>query len=147
GNQDQALQSFKLAIEKQPKNVAGYQALANLYISERKFDEALAVMKSGLQLQPDSITLHLGIAEVLERTNQVEAAMKEYELILSKQPRLLVAANNLASLLSEYRDDRESLERAHALAAGLQESKIPQFKDTLGWISYRRDDYVNAVSL
>ena len=31
--------------------------------------------------------------------------------------------------------------------ASLRETQIPQFKDTLGWISYRRDDYVNAVSL
>ena len=58
GAQDQALESFKLAIEKQPKNEAGYQALANLYGSEKKFDKALTVIRSGLQMQPDSMNLH-----------------------------------------------------------------------------------------
>ena len=59
----------------------------------------------------------------------------------------MVAANNLASLLSDHRNDKASLEKAQTLAASLRETQIPQFKDTLGWISYRRDDYVNAVSL
>ena len=59
----------------------------------------------------------------------------------------MIAANNLASLLSDHRNDKASLERAHTLVAGLRETQIPQFKDTLGWVSYRRDDYVNAVPL
>jgi cellulose synthase operon protein C len=147
GNRDQGLENFKLAIEKQPKNGVGYQALAHLYISEKNFGEARTAIESGLQMRPNDITLRMEMAEVLERTDQIEAAIKEYELILTKQPNLLVAANNLASLLSENRDDKASLDKAHSLAAGLRESKIPQFNDTLGWISYRRDDYVNAVAL
>ena len=59
----------------------------------------------------------------------------------------MIAANNLASLLSDHRNDKASLEKAQTLAASLRETQIPQFKDTLGWISYRRDDYVNAISL
>ena len=98
-------------------------------------------------MQPDSIALRLAMAEVLEQTDQYEAAINEYEYILNKQPGLMVAANNLASLLSDHRSDKASLERAQALAASLRETQIPQFKDTLGWISYRREDYVNAVSL
>ena len=121
--------------------------LANLYGGEKKFDEALAVIRSGLQMQPDSVALRLAMAEVLEQTHQYEAAINEYELILRRQPGLMVAANNLASLLSDHRNDKASLERAQTLAASLRETQIPQFKDTLGWISYRRDDYVNAVSL
>jgi len=147
GARDEALESFKLAIEKQPKSVLGYQALANLYGGEKKFDEALAVIGSGLQMQPDSVTLRLAMAEVLEQTHQYEAAINEYELILRRQPGLMVAANNLASLLSDHRNDKASLDRAQTLAASLRETQVPQFKDTLGWISYRREDYVNAVSL
>jgi len=147
GARDQALQSFKLAIDKQPKNVVGYHALANLYSGENRIDEALAAIRSGLEMQPDSVTLRLALAEVLEQTDQYEAAMNEYELILKRQPGLMVAANNLASLLSDHRNDKASLEKAQTLAASLRETQVPQFKDTLGWISYRRGDYVNAVSL
>ena len=91
--------------------------------------------------------LRLALADVLEQVQQYEAAIQEYEQILSKQPGSMIATNNLASLLSDYRNDKASLERAEALVASLRETQIPQFKDTLGWISYRRDDYVTAISL
>ena len=147
GSRDHALESFKTAIEKQPTNIVGYQALANFYGSEKKFDNALTVIRSGLQMQPDSIALHLAMADALEQTHEYEAAISEYEHILSKQPGSMIAANNLASLLSNHRTDKASLERAQTLVATLKETQIPQFKDTIGWISYRRDDYVNAVPL
>ena len=146
-DRNHALESFKAAIEKQPTNVVGYQALANFYWSEKKIDSALNVIRSGLQMQPDSIVLHVAMANALEQTQEYEAAISEYEYILSKQPGSLIAANNLASLLSNYRTDKASLERAQTLAATLKGTQIPQFKDTLGWISYRRDDYVSAVPL
>ena len=147
GSRDHALESFKTAVEKQPTNIVGYQALANFYGSEKKFDNALTVIRSGLQMQPDNIALHLAMADALEQTHEYEAAISEYEHILSKQPGSMIAANNLASLLSNHRTDKASLERAQTLVAALKETQTPQFKDTIGWISYRRDDYVNAVPL
>ncbi len=144
---DQALKSFKSAIEKQPKSVVGYQALASFYLAEKKFDEALEVVRSGLQEQPGSMVLHLALAGALEATRQYDAAIAEYEYILSQQPGSMIAANNLASLLSDHRDDKASLERAQSLAAVLRRSQVPQFKDTLGWVGYRRGDYKIAVSL
>ena len=110
--------------------------------AKKKFNDALAVIRSGLQMQPDSMVLLWRWRMCLSRFYQYEAAIKEYEHILSKQPGSMIAANNLASLLSDYRNDKASLERAQALAASLRETQIPQFKDTLGWISYRHDDYV-----
>jgi len=147
GPRDQAVSSFKTAIERQPTNIVGYQALANFYRGEQKFESALNAIKSGLQMQPDSIALHLAMADILEQTREYEGAISEYEYVLSRQPGSMIAANNLASLLSEYRTDKGSLERAQTLAVSLKEAQIPQFKDTLGWISYRRDDYANAVPL
>jgi tetratricopeptide (TPR) repeat protein len=49
--------------------------------------------------------------------------------------------------MTDRRTDQASLERAQSIAAVLQKSPVPQFKDTLGWISYRRGDYGNAVPL
>jgi cellulose synthase operon protein C len=147
GARDQALESFKSAIAKNPKSVAAYLALAKFYSDEKKLDEALAVIRSGLQVEPGSVDLHLQLAGALEQNRQYEAAIAEYEIILNKQPNSMVVANNLASLLSDHRNDKASLERAQSLAARLKESPVPQFKDTLGWVSYRGGDYVRAVSL
>ena len=63
------------------------------------------------------------------------------------QPGSLIVANNLASLLADYRTDKASLERANSLALLLKKSEVPQFKDTLGWVSYQRQDYRAALPL
>jgi tetratricopeptide (TPR) repeat protein len=53
--------------------------------------------------------------------------------------------NNLASLLADHRSDQASLDRAQSLAASLRQSPVPQFKDTLGWVTYLHGDYKDAV--
>ncbi len=56
-------------------------------------------------------------------------------------------ANNLASILSDHRTDKAILERAQALAGILRKSQVPQFKDTLGWVSYRLGDFKAAIPM
>ena len=89
----------------------------------------------------------MALAAVFAQSGDYEAAIAEYEYLLKQQPGSVIVANNLASLLADYRTDKASLERAHSLAAILRKSQVPQFKDTLGWVSYRRGDYKSAMSL
>jgi tetratricopeptide (TPR) repeat protein len=144
---DQAVQSFRTAIEQQPKDTAGYRALADFYLGNKNFDEAEKVIRAGLKEQPDSFALHLTYASVFEQKGDYQAAIAEYEILLKQDPGSLIAANNLASLLSDQYTDKASLERAYSLAAVLRKSQIPNFKDTLGWIDYLRGDYKSATSL
>jgi tetratricopeptide (TPR) repeat protein len=144
---DQALKNFTAAIEKQPKNASGYLALATLYANQKKDDEALKVLHAALKEQPDNASLQLTLAGVLEQKGDYEAAISQYENMLDKQSGNMIVANNLASLLSDHRSDKASLDKAQTLAASLRKSPVPQFKDTLGWVSYREGDYKSAVSL
>lgn len=144
---DQAEKDFMTAIEKQPKESTGYRALADLYLSQKNTDAAIKTIRSGLKELPDSVTLHMVLAAIFERSQDYEAAIAEYEYVLTQQPGSMVAANNLASLLSDHRSDKASLNRAESLAASLQQTQVPQFKDTLGWINYRRGDFKAAVRL
>jgi tetratricopeptide (TPR) repeat protein len=145
--QEEALNSFRTAIERQPKNMAGYRALAQFYLRQRNDEDALKVTRAGLEQQPDSFAMHLLLAGVLDLKGDYEAAIAECEYLLKQEPGSLIAANNLASLLSEHRTDKASLERAHSVAAVLRKSQVPSFKDTLGWIYYQRGDYKSAISL
>jgi tetratricopeptide (TPR) repeat protein len=144
---DQAVQSFRTAIERQPKDMVGYSALANFYVANRKLDEAEKVIRAGLQQQPDSSVMHMAYAGVLEQKGDFEAAIAEYEILLKQDSGSLIVANNLASLLSDRRADKASLERAYSLGAVLRKSQVPNFKDTLGWIDYLRGDYKSATAL
>ena len=147
GAADQALKSFLAAVNAQPKQAAGYQALAEFHLGQKNYDEAIKVVRTGLQQQPDSMALHIILAGALERKGDYEGAISEYELMADKQPGNLIVANNLASLLLDRRTDKASLKKAQSLAAVLRKSQIPQFKDTLGWLSYLQGDYRTAVSL
>ena len=144
---DQAMKNFTTAIEKRPKDIIGYRALADLYVRQKNNDAALNVIRAGLKEQPDSVILHLSLASILELNEDYEAAISEYEYVLTQQPGSMIAANNLASMLSDHRTDKASLERAQSLTASLRNSPVPQFKDTLGWVSYRRGDFKAAVPL
>ena len=144
---DQARQSFMTAIEKQPKNAVGYRALADFYLFRNNNDEALKVTQAGLKEQPDNFALRLTQAGIFERSGNVEAAISEYEHLLEKDPGSIVVANNLASLLADYRTDKASLARAQELAAMLRQSPLPQFKDTMAWVDYRSGDYKAALPL
>jgi predicted Zn-dependent protease len=143
----EALQSFQAAIELQPKQAAGYLALSGFYLREKNIDEAEKVVRTGLAQQPDNFPLHQTLAVALERKGDYEAAIAEYEVMLKQQPGSLIAANNLASLISEHRTDKANLEHAYSVAAILRKSQIPSFKDTLGWIEYLRGDYKTATGL
>lgn len=144
---DQAIKNFKTAIEKDPKSVLGYRALAGLYLQQKNYDDAVGVVQSGLKEQPNSVDLHMIWAGILENKGDYEGAISQYEQVLNAQPGFAVAANNLASLLSDHRADKTSLERAHALAVGLRETQVPQFKDTLGWVDFRQGDLKSAMPL
>jgi tetratricopeptide (TPR) repeat protein len=145
--QDKALANLKAAVERQPKSLVGYRALANLYLQGDNVDEATKVIADGLQVQPGNVALRLTMAGILERKGQFEKAIQEYEDILKQETGSMIVANNLASLLSDHRTDAASLDRAYSLAVGLTKSQVPQFKDTLGWIHYKRRDYGAAAPL
>ena len=144
---DQALKSFNLAVERAPTVAGGYIALARMYLQYRKSDEALKVLQAGLHQLPSNGTLRLTLAGTLESRGDFDGAIAQYEAMLKDEPGSLVVANNLASLLSDHRTDKASLDRAYAVAAPLTKSPVPNFKDTLGWLSYRRGDYRSALPL
>lgn len=144
---DGAAKDFEAAIKSQPKDSIGYKALADLYARERKFDDAEKTLHDGLEQLPKNFTLRLSAAGVQELKGDFEAAISLYEDMLKDQPGSMVVANNLASLLADHRSDKASLDRASQLALLLTKSQVPQFKDTLGWVAYRRDDYDHALPL
>ena len=148
GETQRAIASFLSAIKAQPNDPVSYQALADLYRRQNNYDEEIRILRKGLQQQPSVTPLQMALASALEQKGDYEIAISEYGSILDKHPGDLIASNNLASLLLDYRSDAPgSVERAQTIAAVLRSSRVPQFKDTLGWVRYHQGDYGSAVSL
>ena len=144
---DQAEATLKQAVAADASGMAGNRALAEFYVSTGRFADAEAAVRAALSHQGNDAPAHLLLAMILERSGQFEKAIAEYESLFAGDPRSAVVANNLASLLSEHRSDQASLDRAYEVAARFQQTEIPQYQDTLGWIYYLKGDYAKAVTL
>ncbi len=143
---DEAVQIYKEAIAQQPKDPVGYRALTELYNSQKNWNAAGEVLQTALKEVPTDMNLRLEYAGLQISKGDQEAAIAQYEAILKDQPNSLVAINNLVSLLTDYRSDKASLDRAFSLADALKNSNVPQFQDTIGWVQYRQREFKNAIA-
>lgn len=130
---DEALEHFEQVIALKSEWDVGYRSLSTVYIRDNRFDEAARVTLRGLETIPDSATLAINLASIYERLGDFDKAIATYESLLERNPNLIIAKNNLASLLTDYRDDQKSLDRARRMAAEFRDSKLPQFRDTYAW--------------
>jgi tetratricopeptide (TPR) repeat protein len=147
GDTGAAKADFERALELQPDVEGRYAALANFHARTGDLAGAEEVVKQGLARLPKSTVLQISQAGLSERKGEFEAAIQSYEGALETDPLSLVAVNNLASLLAEYRTDPQSLERAYTLSRRLKDLDNPFFQDTVGWVHYRRGEYQAAEDL
>lgn len=147
GEIEKAKESFNSVIKMEPKNPVAYQQLAAIYMQNKQNAEAMTVIEQGLAQLPDDMGLRLAKAGMFETSGKYDDAINIYEAMLKDSPNADVVANNLASLLSEYKTDKPSLDRAFELAQRFKKSDVPQFKDTLGWASYKVGKYDDAKSM
>ena len=135
GDRSGAESRFLEAVRRKPDWANPWQHLASLKLAQKKSEEARSILESGLKANPASEELRLLLATSLTEAGQVDRAIDEYETLLRQNPRALVAANNLASLLTDQKGDQKSLDRALVLAADFEKTAPnPFFLDTLGWI-------------
>jgi len=131
------------------ENPNAVNAINQLYVQLRrtgKPDAARAVLRTGLAANPEAPRLLLFEAGDLEQAGDIEGAIAIYEKLYALNSSNVTIANNLASLLSAFRDDAETLERAAAVARRLRGTDVPPFQDTYGWIAYRQGNYEEALT-
>ena len=140
--------ALKTAVEKDTENVNGLYALANFYYLLKRDEEAEKTIRLGLERQKNNGVMRLLLANILERGNRIDEAIEVYEAMFKAEPRSLIVANNLASLLSEKKGQPDNLKRAYEIAhSRFRTSKTPQFLDTLGWIHVLRGEFGEGVQL
>lgn len=147
GKVQQAISSFEKAIKQDEKNTTSYYHLAVAHMRVKEFTKAGEVLKKGLSISPNNFSLGMSLAQLYETTNQIDEAINAYEKLLEVKPDSDIVVNNLASLLTENRTDKVSLNKAYNLSKRFKRSDVPQFKDTLGWASYHVGKYSDASSL
>ena len=146
GDFDAAEAGFRAILADDPSVAQAWISLIRLLNDQGRGEEAAAVLEEGLAAQPDALDLLWARASMLEQAGDIDGAISIYEQMYTLAPNSPVVANNLASLLSSYRDDEASLERAWTVARRLRGLDVAPFQDTYGWIAYRRGDLNTALA-
>ena len=149
GDPVRAEEEFRLATSLKPEWSTPWVNWVTLKLSQRKSEEANDILQRGLQVNPKNEELRLLYASHLGDRGQFDQAIAEYETILRQNPSDLMAANNLAAILTDQKGDAKSLDRALALSRDFeQRAPNPFFLDTLGWVHLKmghKDDAIRVI--
>lgn len=135
------------AIVAQDKTLTGaWMSLYQLVMADpvRKADGA-KILDEALAAQPNSGEFKWAKAGMLEADGDIDGALKIYEALYQENSANAIVANNLASILSNYRKDPDSLKRAAVIARRLKGSDYAPYQDTFGWIASLNGEYQDAV--
>ncbi|SDW99766.1 Flp pilus assembly protein TadD, contains TPR repeats [Ruegeria halocynthiae] len=145
GDVDKAEQSYRALLTDFPSDVRALRQLSRILISQGREEELTAVINTAAAAEPDAFLPKYLRAGQLERLRDYEGAIEVYEELYLENSGNQIVANNLASLITTYRDDEESLSRAYAVARRLRGSDVPAYQDTYGWIAFRRGNLTEAL--
>ncbi|WP_425102240.1 tetratricopeptide repeat protein [Tropicibacter sp. S64] len=145
GQLKEAEDIYRDLLSRQPDIEPAILQLQVLLRATDREDEAEQLVSRSLELLPKSRRLRLLEAYRLEKRGKYEDAIAIYEILYEEQTSDVVVANNLASMLSNHRDDPQDLNRAYAIARRLTGSEVPAFQDTLGWILFQRGEVEEAI--
>ncbi|MEM6423468.1 MAG: tetratricopeptide repeat protein, partial [Pseudomonadota bacterium] len=146
GDTKQAIMLFEQILQDFPRNAEIYFIMYRIRMEQGRQDDADALIDAGIELTGGDVRLRMQRAAIAEREGDFDAAIEQYEAVFAAEPDSMIAANNLASTLSEHRaDDPEQLARAKKIALRLKGTDVPQMKDTVGWTLYLAGDYNEAL--
>jgi tetratricopeptide (TPR) repeat protein len=136
---------LRKAIDLDRSSMPAYQLLAQVYIRQNKLQPALDEYAALAKRQPKDVGALTMMALLLHVQNRVAEAQKQYEHVLTVDPRAAVAANNLAYLHAEAGTDLDrALNLAQAAKAELPDD--PDVDDTLAWVYVKKDLASMAIS-
>ncbi len=84
--------------------------LGGSYVKLGRYEEAIAMYKKAIQLNPNSADSYYNLGVALAYTGKHEEAKKQYQMPINKDPHFLDAYTNLGVLLIEMGDYQEALE-------------------------------------
>jgi tetratricopeptide (TPR) repeat protein len=137
---------YRDALAADPALVRAWLELIRLKEMQGDSAAARTVLTDARAVLPEVPDFLWAEAGYQERDGNIEGAIAIYEDLYAKNPDSPIIANNLASLLSTWRDDPGSLDRAWTVARRLRGATVAPFQDTYGWIAYRRGQLDEALT-
>jgi len=99
GQGEQAISSFKRAVELEPAVGLHWGRLGKALAAKRRYDAAEPVLQRACALDPSQSVLHVALAEVLVQQNNADAAIEACQRALALDPDNIAAAVTEALIL------------------------------------------------
>jgi tetratricopeptide (TPR) repeat protein len=143
---DEAIPQYQKAIQLEPKSLLSYMQLGRLYELQGKTDDALGVYQKALTIAPESSGVAGAIGNAYLQKNDLKLAQQYFEKANALAPHDALIQNNLAWV---YAMQGQNLDVALSLATQAKQAapNVVSINDTLGWIQYKKGNYVMAVGL
>ncbi|HEY1308758.1 MAG TPA: tetratricopeptide repeat protein [Vicinamibacterales bacterium] len=145
-DQPAAERALRQAIEADPALLTPYEMLGQLYMAQKKLDQARAEFETLATRQAKPVGPLTMSGMILLTQGQTALARKRFEDVLAIDPRAVIAANNLAWIRAEAGDDLDTALKL-AQTAAAQAPDQPELMDTLGWVYYKKNLPQLAVPL
>jgi tetratricopeptide (TPR) repeat protein len=99
----QAIGDFRAVIADKPTQIKIYPALANAHLANGEAELALTVLRDGVKANPNNVMLHIELANMLKRANDVKGAESHFEEAVKLDPRNAKALDGLVNLYLEQK--------------------------------------------
>jgi tetratricopeptide (TPR) repeat protein len=145
GQLDAAIEQMKHVMEKQSDNQDLYLFLAMFYEEKESYEDAAETLKEGLRLNPEHVQMNFRLGIVYDQMDEKKKSIKQMKKVISLEPSHVNALNYLGYTYAEmniHLDEAETLVRT-ALEHKPNDGYIT---DSLGWVYYRRGDFVQAAA-
>ena len=119
--------------------------MGEAYRRKGDLTSAIRHFQRSKELLPNHTGLLLRLAQALDNAGQKKAAADEYRAVLDIDSSNVGALNNLAYLLVEEGIDLDAA-LAHAFHAQQLAPDMPEVKDTLGWVYFKRGSLDAALA-
>ena len=131
-------EALRRAVSVDPRFTIGYRLLAELYVQQRRLNEAGAEYEAIAKSDPSNVMAVTMVGVLLEQQGKRDEAIKAYERVVNGTGNSPVAANNLAFM---YAEQGTNLDVALQLATSAKQRlpDDPGVDDTIGWIYYKQD--------
>ena len=149
GNTDQAIEHLDAMLRGSQASgtlVRIYIAKGELLRQARRYEEAMSVFDTALEIVPGNSDLLYARALVAERLGRIDQLEADLKVILEIEPDNAHALNALGFTLA---DQTDRIEEAYAYLKRAIEimPEDPAIIDSLGWVYYRMGNYEEAIRL
>lgn len=115
----------------------GYRLLSDHYLMTEQTDKAVSLLEQGMQSSQTDSGLGVKLASLYESQKDFKNAKVVYEKVLERDSSNDIAANNLASILTDVFASEENIDKALALSSRFKDATEPYFLDTYAWANVK----------